>query len=160
MQKPRPTIERIKEMFSYNPATGQITRRGHEPYKPTPSGYVYVSCDGWVGLAHRVIWAVVYGRWPNEVDHIDNDPSNNRLSNLREVSSQQNNFNRSMSRRNKTGVKGVQWEKSRRRWRAIILREGKQHVQRFRTLDEAAAAIRQMRDNLHGEFANHGNDPD
>ena len=48
-------------------------------------------------LAHRVIWALHYGKFPNSIiDHIDGDSTNNLLDNLRSVSQSKNNINRSV----------------------------------------------------------------
>lgn len=157
MTKQPPTIERLREALYYDSYNGDIGRKGHPPFNAAiGGGYVYVTIDEWLGLGHRVAWAMTFGYWPDFVDHKDNNRSNNKLDNLREANSQQNNFNRGISIRNKTGVKGVQWEKARRRWRATVCKDGKQHVLRFKTLDEAVNAVREMRNNLHGEFANHG----
>jgi hypothetical protein len=91
------------------------------------------------------------GEDPIEIDHIDGDGTNNKWDNLRNATSAQNNHNRKMSSRNKSGVKGVFWETSRKRWRAAI---GPQSwVARFKTFEEAVAAVNAKRAEMHGEFA-------
>lgn len=91
-------------------------------------------------LAHRVIWALNTGSWPaNKLDHIDRDPANNRMSNLRECLQSQNTLNRPG---NKTGkktskYKGVYWQKDISRWCARFREE---YLGTFKDEDEAAAA--------------------
>lgn len=54
------------------------------------------------------------------VDHIDHNPANNRRSNLRKCSNSQNNANRSLDRRNKSGRTGVSWDEKSKKWFAQI----------------------------------------
>ena len=42
---------------------------------------------------HHMVWALAYGRWPSQIDHINGDKTDNRLCNLREVSASENNKN-------------------------------------------------------------------
>ena len=58
---------------------------------------------------HRAVWLYTYGEVPKELDHIDGDPTNNRISNLRAVTSRENNLNSVYPwKPNKyTGVPGV-----------------------------------------------------
>lgn len=62
-------------------------------------GYLTGSIYGKKYLASRIIWFMVYGFWPNEVDHIDRDRTNNSLSNLRNADRRVNLLNRGDSAR-------------------------------------------------------------
>jgi hypothetical protein len=95
--------EVLLKTFSYDPETGQLTRlKTGEAYKPNrKDGYVVVGFDYKTYLAHRLIWIMVYGRSPTEIDHIDGNPSNNALSNLREVTHYDNLMNSSFHRAEK-----------------------------------------------------------
>jgi hypothetical protein len=110
-------------------------------------------------LAHRIIWTMHHGEIPTnaEIDHKDTNPFNNRIGNLRIASSSSNHHNQSLSSINTSGVKGVSWYKSKKRWIAEVQTNGvKQRVGAYKTIEEATAAIREARLRLHGEFANHG----
>lgn len=121
-----PSIERLREVFSYDPETGLLYRRlkGHVRMKPTGSvarkGYLLVSVDDQRFFAHRVMWAMHHGEWPeNYIDHINCDTSDNRIVNLRPATKAQNNHNRGKTARNTSGYKGVYWNKVAQRWFSI-----------------------------------------
>ena len=103
------------------------------------------------------MWVIIHGTPPaGEVDHIDGDPLNNRPENLRLATSGQNNHNRRLSERNKSGVKGVIWVERHKRWRGLVVHKGHQHfVGNFTELRAAEAAVIAKRQELHGDFARH-----
>jgi hypothetical protein len=69
-------------------------------------GYVAIRIHGNDLVAHRVIWFLHHGEWPNgHLDHIDLDKTNNRIENLRLATHSQNQGNTRV--RNRTGFKGV-----------------------------------------------------
>jgi len=105
-------------------------------------------------FAHRAAWALSYGRWPeNEIDHVDGNPSNNKIENLREATRLQNSYNRSAQKNNKHGSKGVFWSKHKQRWHARIGHNGKKiHIGYFKAQDDAIAAYTLKAQELHGEF--------
>lgn len=115
---------------------------------------VYVVVNGSNYRAHRVIWEMHHGPIPDkmEIDHIDCNPWNNMLFNLRLATRSQNNSNKGLTNANKHGLKGVSAFKSR--FRSDIAFGGvKYYLGLFDTPEAAheayvAAAIR-----LHGEFA-------
>lgn len=111
-----------------------------------------VSVGDGLALAHRVIWKMVYGTEPAEIDHRDGDPSNNRLSNLREATRSQNLANR-RKRHGKLLPKGVQ-ATPHGRFRAEIHARGKTlSLGNFQTPEEAAHAFQVAASAMHGEFA-------
>lgn len=71
--------------------------------------YLYIGLFGETFLAHRVIWLIVTGRWPEgDIDHRNGDTSNNRWKNLRDASKSLNMRNRHRpNRNNKLGIIGV-----------------------------------------------------
>lgn len=91
-----------------------------------------------------------------QVDHIDGDRLNNVRENLRICTKEQNGYNRSCGRPNKTGYKGV--SKQGNRWQSIIRANGKQfYLGLFTTPEDAYAAYCKAAFELHGEFANLNN---
>ena len=108
-------------------------------------------------LAHRVAWALSYGHWPeNQIDHINGNPLDNRIGNLRDVSSSQNARNRRLSKANKSGVPGVFWLKDRNRWWAKIRHGGRNiSLGRFACKDDAVRA-RKRAEARFGYHPNHG----
>lgn len=73
------------------------------------SGYYEVRVDGRLAQVHRVIYELFNGKIPEGrfVDHIDGNPANNTISNLRLVDARLNARNRKMEVRNTSGVTGV-----------------------------------------------------
>lgn len=105
-------------------------------------------------MAHRVIWKMVYGHDPDDIDHINGIRSDNRLMNLRNVTRAENLKNLSVSTRNKSGIIGVC--QARGKWVAQIKINGKTtHVGTFATKTEAARA-RLIASQKAGYHANHG----
>lgn len=104
--------------------------------------------------AQRIVWAIVHGEWPDQIDHINGVRSDNRLCNLRSVSGAENQRNMKRPANNQSGHIGVTWDKQRSRWRAEIGGDTK-FIGRFRSLGEAVAA-RKSAENERGYHPNHG----
>lgn len=126
--------DRLRTVVFYDAETGVFTRRivtgktgkvgdiiGHT----NKANRVEASIDGKIYLAHRLAWLYVTGKWPlQEIDHIDGNPTNNRISNLRDISRVWNAQNQRKARAdNMTGVLGV--SKHHRKWQANITVDGK-----------------------------------
>ena len=147
-------ISELHRLFDYNTETGVLTRRVKTNNKcPVGAvvGSIKKSCKTsywrcWFGkqntYVHRVIWAMVYGDWPKgQIDHIDGNGLNNRIQNLRDVTHSENQRNKRLQSRNKSGHSGVTWYKPTQKWQAFISVDGKQkHLGHFGTVEEAAAA--------------------
>ena len=87
------------------------------------------------------------------MDHIDGDPLNNSLSNLRWATATENSRNRKKRKDNTSDHKGVSFHKPRGKWRAYIKVDGKQKfLGYFHTKEEAAAVYEEAAKELHGEF--------
>jgi hypothetical protein len=122
----------------------------------TSTGYWVVNIRCVHHSAHHIVWRVANGYWPSELDHIDGDRLNNRLSNLREVTRTENQRNRGVSPSHPTGVFGVTFNKKAQKWRAVIAgRSVRKHLGLFTSFEDAVAA-RRAAEVLCGYHPNHG----
>lgn len=115
-------------------------------------GYPQGQIDRRTIKAHRVIWAMVYGGWPDTIDHIDGNVINNRIENLRNTTRAGNNRNARRRHDNQSGHQGVHWNKERCKWVAVI---GNAYLGIFAEKSDAVAA-RQKAEVGHGFHENHG----
>jgi hypothetical protein len=145
------TAERARELLTYDVTTGCVAwkvargkvRPGRRAGNNRRDGYHVLRVDGRNVLAHRIAWLIVHGVWPSgDLDHINGDPSDNRLANLRDVSHSVNLQNRRVPQASATsGRLGVTWDKRNKRWQAAIRVGGKtRHIGRFDDIDVAAEA--------------------
>ncbi len=105
--------------------------------------------------AHRIIYLMHNKRLPPCIDHIDRECSNNRIENLRESTMSENQCNRSKNKNNKSGYKGVHWNKKSKKWVAKIAFNKKTfYLGLFDNPKEGAEAYNKKAIELHGEFAN------
>lgn len=122
-------------------------------------GYYFGTLDNVKGIkAHRIIWKLFYGEDPagKEIDHIDGDPTNNGIENLRLVDRVENAANLKLQERNKSGVHGVRWWAQSGKWRVTITRNRVcQHIGMFECLDDAIAARKEAEKRLNFH-PNHG----
>lgn len=153
------TVERVKELLAYDPETGIFTWRVKRNNK-TPAGmaagtqstfgHVQLRVDFKSLLAHRAAWAVTYGEWPTtDIDHINGDPADNRISNLRMVSRGHNLQNQRKGHSDGTsGYLGVSVRKNK--WQAKIMSGGVRYgLGNFDTPELASAAYLEAKRKLH-----------
>ncbi len=124
------------------------------------AGYFHGGFDGNQYYAHRVVWFLHYGEWPEEcIDHINGVRSDNRVENLRSVSKRVNIKNSKIRSDNSTGVTGVSFDKSRGRYTASLRVNGVDlRLGRFKTIEEAAAAVKAARKMDKEYSSRHGGD--
>lgn len=163
------TAERLRELLDYDPNAGVFRWRTKTSNRApvgsiagslgrgrrSPHARIEIRLDGKLYKAHRLAWLYAYGRWPkDQIDHIDANPTNNRLTNLREANNQQNHYNLPIRRTNKTGYKGVCYVASRRRFHAYIRIEGRNtFLGAFPSAEMAHEAYKAATQKYHGEFA-------
>jgi hypothetical protein len=169
----------LRELLRYDPETGKLFwRERKEGWFPS-----HRACRVWNGQhsgkealtsphkpgryltgavldrrvsAHRVAWALHHGAWPSgHIDHINGEPTDNRIANLRVVTNRDNRRNMALPRDNKTGVMGVTWDAARGKWAAQIGSKPKRFLGRFDSFDDAVAARRSAEQD-DGYHPNHG----
>lgn len=152
----------LRELLSYDPKTGLFVWRktrggtaskGSIAGADNGDGYVTIMVRKRAILAHRLAVLYMTGQEPKEtVDHINGDVSDNRWVNLRCVSHRENMKNQRLRSSNKSGVLGVSWNKSRRKWCAKI--EDK-HIGLYEEFSDAVVARKQAEAD-RGYHPNHG----
>lgn len=107
--------------------------------------------------AHRVAYALYHGHWPTgQIDHITGITSDNRIANLRDVTTQENQRNQRRSANNTSGATGVGWCKKSHKWRAqISIKKTTKQIGVFERFEDALAA-RKMAERELGFHQNHG----
>lgn len=156
--------EELKRLLTYDPETGAFTWN-HRVNSSTPegsvagwiadTGYVRISISNKRFYAHRLAWLYMTGSLPeHEVDHKNQTRSDNSWSNLRPADQSQNSMNKASSKPNRLGVKGVRLSSSGS-YEAVVRYKGKAYSRSFEVLADAGEWAEFLRQELHGEYANH-----
>lgn len=88
------------------------------------------------------------------IDHINRNKLDNRKSNLRLCDRSTNAINRTAQSNSKSGIKGICWDKNRKRWRATATRNKKQyHLGFYKSIEEAIIGYNNRIEEIHGEWA-------
>lgn len=158
------SIEEIKAALDYDPVAGTFTWKfrkdkpkhhnsrwvGKIAGRTTAAGYRGIRLDGVHYYNHHLAWAFVHGEWPAyEIDHIHGVSAGDAIDNLRPATSSQNKQNICRRRDNTSGVKGVCWDESKKRW---IARINQKFIGRFINIEDAACAYAEAAIKFHGEF--------
>lgn len=167
----------VRRFLDYNPDTGEFFWKHREKrYFGTPAayhrwnrkfagkktgyvdarGYVRIGVYGKLRYAHQLAWIHTHGSIDSEtIDHINGNPSDNRISNLRAASEAENIRNSRVGSNNRSGYKNVSSQGEK--WCVKIQKDGKVYrFGPFSEIEEAARVAAERRVKLHGEFANHG----
>lgn len=158
-----PSIEVLFSYFSYKHDSGELlwkmdrkkAKKGQRAGHVDTGGYLVVGVNGGIYKAHRIVWAMVNGFWPDkQIDHINCIKMDNRIENLRLATPRENKRNSSVASNSSSGVKGVSWNSFNRKWKADMRIEGKRiHYGYFETIEEAAEILKANRKKHHGEFS-------
>ena len=160
-------IDLLRERFEYAPELGgsclrwrqdRIAGMGMVKCKAgtmagtlTKAGYWLMGVEGRRILAHRVVYAINTGIWPeHQIDHIDRNKLNNRIENLRAVTHAENAYNRGASRSSGTGVRGVHLRKDTGKYCVQIKRgDTRETIGCYSSLEEASKAYTEAKERLH-----------
>ncbi len=148
----RETLElaRLKELLHYDPESGIFTWiKSNSNTSPVgtiagrginPEGYRQIQIDGHSFKAHRLAWFYVYGKWPEQIDHLNGVRDDNRIINLRDATPQINSQNqRGAIKNNKSGFLGVFPHKNGGFVAKIKVDKKNKYLGRFATAEEAHA---------------------
>jgi len=160
------TQELLKTILQYDPETGIFVRLAStQPYFigkpagcPTARGYITIQILGRRYPAHRLAWLYMTGDWPEFIiDHKNGDVADNSFTNLREANGAKNSYNMRKSKANTSGIKGVYLHKKTQMWAGVVTYGGSRYWTGSHPTKEAAEqAVRAKREELHGEYTNHG----
>lgn len=163
--KKLPSQDYLNKLFRYEPETGFLTRRisrgsqapvGRILSHVDKNGYNLLSLDGSTYKTHRLIWKMVYGIDPNQIDHINGVRDDNRIKNIRSVTRSDNGKNMKKRKDNTTGVTGVYFRKDTQLYAVSIFRNGKNnHLGYFSDIQDAIV-VRKAAEKKYGYHENHG----
>ena len=162
----------IRQLLKYDPLTGEFTRQkssrngrwkkgskvGRLLSNNCGKNYICTNINGGDYLLHRLAFLYMTGEFPShQVDHINGDGTDNRWINLRAVTHRENSMNTKRRIDNKSGVCGVSWDKSRKKWTARIKAyDGRYlYLGRFSNINDAAKS-RKEAEKDHGYHEFHG----
>ena len=159
------TQKELHEIVIYDKETGVFISKINRPPclagkilgTKCPKGYLKIGIKYKVYAAHKLAWIYVYGDLPKyQIDHINGIKDDNRIDNLRDISSQWNTQNQHKApKNNKTGFLGVSWSKQRNKFRSCITVNGFQkHIGFFNTAQDASVAYQLAKQEFHPGYAN------
>jgi hypothetical protein len=165
------TQERLRELLDYDPATGEFRWRprqvthfriktwnarnaGKRAGRLTAHGYRHIVIEAVPFYAHQLAWLWVHGVWPGgHLDHRNGNRDDNWIDNLRAATSGQNNWNRRVQSRTRSGLKGAHWSKREKKWQSTISCNGKmKFLGYFPTAEAASEAYHREAEKLHGAY--------
>lgn len=152
--KSKLTVEYLRSQLYYDEKSGDFTWLVSNSSRSKIGGIagcldksigyrnIYITIDGKTNKfkAHRLAWLYVYGVWPDKnIDHIDRNKLNNRISNLREATQQENMRNYTKQQNKSSRYLGVSWHKKHKKWTAKIMSNNRQKYLGIFTSEEEAA---------------------
>lgn len=158
-------VLQMKDFLQYNPESGIFTwikvpsqrvKIGEEAGRVNSAGHIGIGFGGERWQAHRLAVAFMEGSLSGEleIDHKDQDKANNRYSNLRAATKQQNSCNRGYPKSNTSGVKGMSYNTNAGKWEGYVhFNYRKYYLGLFTSEDECKEAIQLKREELHKEFS-------
>lgn len=162
----------LRDLLTYDPGSGVLTwlpRPDNPAFNGQYAGktaFTAINSSGYLHgkifygdvQAHRVAWALHHNEWPDGIiDHINGDPADNRIANLRVVDARGNSCNAAKNSLNTSGVIGVTWHSRDKAWQVTIRVGGgvRKYIGKFEHFEDAVAA-RKAAEREHGFHENHG----
>ena len=158
-----PSVDRLNELFEYRDGKlyNKVVRNSRtkvgEVAGSYSSKYVLVCIDAIPWQVSRIVFMMHNGYIDGYIDHINGNTHDNRIENLRAATPRENQCNHALSKSNKSGVKGVSWNKKHKTWCAFLRINGKsKNLGSYKTIEDAKEFLELVREVVHGDFANHG----
>lgn len=150
------TQERLKQLVSYNPDTGEFARSIKTTHNAkvtsiSGDGYYRITLDNKRYRAHRLAWLYVYGYFPTQIDHINGNKLDNRIENLRIANASENGQNISKpNKNNHLGIRGVRKHSLVNKYQARIKINRKEiYLGLFDTIEDAIEAYENAKSKYH-----------
>lgn len=159
------TAQELRQVIDYDATTGvfiwkhrlssagrAVKRCGKQAGSVDLYGRIVIRLHGVLYFAHQLAWLYVYGDWPDGViDHINGNPADNRISNLRDIPQSTNMQNRRFPKAvNPLNTLGVSWHKAAGRYRARLTVDRKEiHLGLFDSVEDAHRAYLEAKRKLH-----------
>jgi len=159
-------MEKVLSLLDYNKKEGNFywkervsSRAGKGSLAGTINHYGYriITSKSKKYSVHRLVYFVETGKLPEHgTDHINHDRADNRFENLREANQLVNNRNSGRNTNNTSGVTGVTWCNTNKKWKAQISVHNK--CKGLGTFDNFADAVvaRKVGEKKYGFHENHG----
>jgi hypothetical protein len=162
------SINEINEWLEYKDGAlywkkdkSKILKKGMRSGAQRKDGYRHITLNNRKYLEHRVIWFMHYQELPECLDHIDGNPRNNKIENLRAAKFSENARNRGKQSNNSSGAKNVSWHKKQNAWRvSFTINKQHKHIGFFRNFEIAKTIAELGRNKFHGDFAKHDTIPE
>lgn len=144
-------------IFYRNITTSSNAKEGEICGNITYNGYVRISVDGKRYLAHSLAWLYIYGEMPKtQIDHINHNRKDNRISNLRVCTQAENTRNASIRKDNTSGISGIYFDKKRNVWKVQIKKDSEiGFYGRYKDIEDAIKVRNAVYKEL-GFHENHG----
>lgn len=118
--------------------------------------YKIIKINGNIVAEHRAIFLYHHGYLPEFIDHIDGNSLNNKIENLRETTSCQNQYNAKLRKDSGTKIKNVKWHKATQKWMVCIkVNKKDKYIGVFEDIELAELVATEARDKYHKDFARH-----
>ena len=152
----------VRNLFDYH--DGQLVRKvsmgrgkaGDVAGSIGSNRYLQLQINKRKYYVHRIVFLWHHGYLPELLDHIDGNPLNNRIENLRLATPAENIWNARTPKTNTSGAKGASWHKKSSKWQVrICINSKEKHIGLFEDFELAELVAIMAREKYHGDFAKH-----
>jgi hypothetical protein len=150
------TQQESLELFEYK--NGDLIRKKNNKVMKSPTyfGHLRARIKGKNYLVHRLVFLMHHGHLPKQIDHIDGNPANNKIDNLREASQSQNMWNRNANTNSMSKIKGIKLHQSGKYQVRVQVNKKSMYLGLYVDLELAELVAIEARNKFHGVYANHG----